>query len=82
MFRWMPLLAAGCATAMADSPPPIPDLPHGQCENGATGADGYFLGRFTIADGKVHIEGAPEMSRSLREIAEIAYGEPARLPSQ
>ncbi|MCB2073760.1 MAG: xanthine dehydrogenase family protein [Novosphingobium sp.] len=34
----------------------------------------------TIADGKVHIEGAPEMSRSLREIAEVAYGEPARLP--
>ncbi|MCX7864387.1 MAG: molybdopterin-dependent oxidoreductase, partial [Novosphingobium sp.] len=33
-----------------------------------------------IADGMVHIEGAPEMSRSLKEIAEIAYGEPARLP--
>ena len=25
----------------------------------------------------VHVEGAPEMTRSLREIAEIAYGEPA-----
>jgi carbon-monoxide dehydrogenase large subunit len=34
----------------------------------------------TIEDGTVHIEGAPEMSRPLREIAEIAYGEPARLP--
>ena len=34
----------------------------------------------TIAGGMVHIEGAPEMSRSLKEIAEIAYGEPARLP--
>lgn len=34
----------------------------------------------TIAGGMVHVEGAPEMSRSLREIAEIAYGEPARLP--
>lgn len=34
----------------------------------------------TIAGGMVHIEGAPEMSRSLREIAEIAYGQPARLP--
>jgi len=34
----------------------------------------------TIADGKVHIEGAPEMTHTLREIAEIAYGEPARLP--
>jgi carbon-monoxide dehydrogenase large subunit len=30
--------------------------------------------------GMVHVEGAPDMSRSLREIAEIAYGEPARLP--
>ncbi len=35
----------------------------------------------TIVDGMVHIEGAPEMSRSLKEIAEIAYGEPARLPA-
>ncbi|MDE2621018.1 MAG: xanthine dehydrogenase family protein, partial [Sphingomonadales bacterium] len=33
-----------------------------------------------IVDGMVHIDGAPEMSRSLREIAEIAYGEPHRLP--
>lgn len=35
----------------------------------------------SIADGMVHIEGAPEMSRSLKEIAEIAYGEPDRLPN-
>ncbi|MCB2080588.1 MAG: xanthine dehydrogenase family protein, partial [Novosphingobium sp.] len=34
----------------------------------------------TIADSMVHIEGAPEMSRPLKEIAEIVYGEPARLP--
>jgi aerobic carbon-monoxide dehydrogenase large subunit len=34
----------------------------------------------TIADGKVHIEGAPEMSRPLGELAAIAYGEPDRLP--
>ncbi|MDG2003412.1 MAG: xanthine dehydrogenase family protein molybdopterin-binding subunit [Novosphingobium sp.] len=34
----------------------------------------------TIEGGMVHIEGTPEMSHSLREIAEIAYGEPARLP--
>jgi len=34
----------------------------------------------TIADGMVHIEGTPEMSHSMQEIAEIAYGEPARLP--
>ncbi len=34
----------------------------------------------TIAGGMVHIAGAPEMSRSLREIADIAYGEPHRLP--
>ncbi|MCB2060370.1 MAG: xanthine dehydrogenase family protein molybdopterin-binding subunit [Novosphingobium sp.] len=34
----------------------------------------------TISGGIVHIEGAPEMSRSLKDIAEIAYGEPARLP--
>jgi carbon-monoxide dehydrogenase large subunit len=33
-----------------------------------------------IEDGMVHVAGAPEMTRSLREIAEIAYGEPARLP--
>ena len=34
----------------------------------------------SIVNGMVHVEGAPEMSRSLKEIAEIAYGEPARLP--
>lgn len=33
-----------------------------------------------VEDGMIHIEGAPEMSRSLREIAQIAYGEPGRLP--
>lgn len=33
-----------------------------------------------IEDGMAHVEGAPEMSRSLRAIAEIAYGEPDRLP--
>ncbi|MDB6103687.1 MAG: xanthine dehydrogenase [Gammaproteobacteria bacterium] len=33
-----------------------------------------------IEDGMVHVEGAPEKSRSLRSIAEIAYGEPDRLP--
>jgi carbon-monoxide dehydrogenase large subunit len=33
-----------------------------------------------IEDGQIRVEGAPEMTRSLREIAEIAYGEPARLP--
>lgn len=33
-----------------------------------------------IEGGVVHIAGAPEMSRSLREVAEIAYGEPGRLP--
>lgn len=34
----------------------------------------------TIEDGMVHVANAPEMSRSLREIADIAYGEPHRLP--
>ena len=33
-----------------------------------------------IADGIVHVDGAPEKSRPLRAIAEIAYGEPDRLP--
>lgn len=33
-----------------------------------------------IEGGMIHIDGAPEMSRSLRDLAEIAYGEPARLP--
>lgn len=34
----------------------------------------------TIADGVIHVAGTEEMSRPLREIAEIAYGEPQRLP--
>ncbi len=33
-----------------------------------------------IEEGVVHITGAPEKSRTLRSIAEIAYGEPHRLP--
>jgi carbon-monoxide dehydrogenase large subunit len=33
-----------------------------------------------IDDGMVHVEGEPEKTRSLRSIAEIAYGEPDRLP--
>lgn len=38
------------------------------------------LDAVNIEGSMVHVEGAPEMSRSLKEIAEIAYGEPARLP--
>jgi aerobic carbon-monoxide dehydrogenase large subunit len=34
-----------------------------------------------IEDGMVQVEGAPEKSRTLRSIAEIAYGEPDRLPA-
>lgn len=34
----------------------------------------------TIEDGMVRVSGAEEMTRSLREIAAIAYGEPGRLP--
>jgi carbon-monoxide dehydrogenase large subunit len=34
----------------------------------------------TIADGQVRVAGVEEMTRSLKEIAEIAYGEPDRLP--
>jgi aerobic carbon-monoxide dehydrogenase large subunit len=34
----------------------------------------------TMANGMIHVEGAPEMSRPLREIAAIAYDEPQRLP--
>jgi len=34
-----------------------------------------------IEDGKVRVAGTDEMTRSLREIAEIAYNEPDRLPS-
>jgi len=33
-----------------------------------------------LEEGMVHVEGAPDMTRSLREIAGIAYGEPGRLP--
>ena len=34
----------------------------------------------SIEAGMIHVAGAPEMSRSLGEIAGIAYGEPHRLP--
>ncbi|MBW8783633.1 MAG: xanthine dehydrogenase family protein molybdopterin-binding subunit [Novosphingobium sp.] len=34
----------------------------------------------TLERGTIRVAGAEEMTRSLREIAEIAYGEPARLP--
>lgn len=34
----------------------------------------------TIEDGKIHVAGAPEMSRPIGELAAIAYGEPDRLP--
>ena len=34
----------------------------------------------TIEDGLVHVAGAEEMTKTLRQIAEIAYGEPDRLP--
>ncbi len=33
-----------------------------------------------IEEGMIHVDGAPDMTRSLRAIAEIAYGEPSRLP--
>lgn len=33
-----------------------------------------------VEGGMVHVEGAPEMTRTLRDIAEVAYGEPGRLP--
>src|SRR5262249_30216532 len=33
-----------------------------------------------IEAGMIHVEGAPEMSRSLRSIAEAAYGEPDKMP--
>jgi carbon-monoxide dehydrogenase large subunit len=33
-----------------------------------------------IEQGLVHVEGVPDMSRSLSEIADIAYGQPGRLP--
>lgn len=35
----------------------------------------------SIDRGRVFVEGVPEMTRTIREIAEIAYGEPHRLPS-
>jgi carbon-monoxide dehydrogenase large subunit len=35
----------------------------------------------TIEQGMVHIAGAPEMSRPIGELANIAYGEPHRLPA-
>ena len=34
-----------------------------------------------IEEGMVHVSGSPEKSRPLRWIAEIAYGEPGRLPA-
>jgi aerobic carbon-monoxide dehydrogenase large subunit len=37
--------------------------------------------RIRLEFGLVHVEGAPEKSRTLRSIAEIAYGEPDKLPA-
>lgn len=34
----------------------------------------------TLDNGMIHVDGAPEMTRSLAEIAAVAYGEPGRLP--
>ena len=34
----------------------------------------------TLEGGMIHVDGAPEMTRSLADIAAVAYGEPARLP--
>jgi carbon-monoxide dehydrogenase large subunit len=34
----------------------------------------------TVIDGTVHVAGADEMSRSLKDLAAIAYGQPGRLP--
>jgi len=34
----------------------------------------------SLDEGMVHVDGAPEQSRSLADIASIAYGEPDRLP--
>ncbi|MDR2856720.1 MAG: xanthine dehydrogenase family protein molybdopterin-binding subunit, partial [Novosphingobium sp.] len=36
----------------------------------------------SIENGMVHVAGAGEMTRSLKEIAEIAYGEPHRMPPE
>ncbi|SEP70598.1 carbon-monoxide dehydrogenase large subunit [Solimonas aquatica] len=36
--------------------------------------------RVRIENGRILVDGEPEKSRSLREIAEVAYGEPERLP--
>jgi hypothetical protein len=50
------LLTLGCATAAEPTARPVVDvasLPRGECENGATGADGYFVGDFTLAEGRV-----------------------------
>lgn len=53
----MLLLSLSCADAAPPgAPPPVVDpatLPRGQCENGATGADGWFVGDFSATDGKV-----------------------------
>jgi carbon-monoxide dehydrogenase large subunit len=36
--------------------------------------------KIRIANAKVHVEGDPSKTKEIREIAEIAYGEPERLP--
>jgi carbon-monoxide dehydrogenase large subunit len=45
---------------------------------------GHLLGAcpesIRLDNGMVHVDGAPDKSRSLRSIAEVAYGEPDRLP--
>ncbi len=41
---------------------------------------GVGVDAIVIEDGNVHVAGDPKKSRTLRQIAEIAYGEPDRLP--
>jgi carbon-monoxide dehydrogenase large subunit len=41
---------------------------------------GVCVEAIRIESGMVHVDGSPEKSRSLRSIAEVAYGEPDRLP--
>ena len=42
---------------------------------------GAAEGEIFVQSGTVQVRGAPEKARSLREIAEVAYGEPQRLPA-
>ncbi len=58
----------------------VADLLAGKIKQLAAHLLNASIAAIRIENGMIHVDGAPEMTRSLREIADIAYGEPQRLP--